>query len=298
MTDAEDSALLYVVIADFDGWGQTQICLQRLQESTFQQFRVIVVDHGTTDNTADGLVEFPFCIRVHADPSLWWAGATNVGIRKAIELGATQIMLLNNDCFVGSSTIAELMAQVGKAERRVVAPIQRAASTGEVLVARVATCFTFGFPTFVLPHMRQVSSAAPELMATKMIVGGRGAIIPVNVFEEVGLFDEEAFPHYGADHDFYMRCRAIDVTLFVATRAAVAMDDTRTTVARNLGAMSWREFRDSLRNPRSHRNVATLVALFKRHYPVRLLYFVGVSLNLARYFASYLLARVARIFRR
>lgn len=296
MTDAEDSVLLYVVITDFDGWAQTQVCLRRLQKSTNQQFRVIVVDHGTADDTANGLAEFPSCIRVQADASLWWSGATNVGIRKAIELGATQIMLLNNDCFVEPSTIDELLDQIGKAERRVVAPIQRAVVTGEVLVARVATCFTLGFPTLVLPHMRRISSATPELMATKMIVGGRGAVVPVDVFEQVGLFDEAAFPHYGADHDFYMRCRANNVSLFVATRASVEMDETRTTVARSLGAMSWQQFRDSLRNSRSHRNVATLVALFKRHYPIRLLYFVGVLLNLVRYYVSYLLARVAGIF--
>ncbi|MGI9200737.1 MAG: glycosyltransferase family 2 protein [Woeseiaceae bacterium] len=296
MTDTQNSASLYVVITDFDGWEQTQICLRRLQESTYQQFQVIVVDHGTTESTADGLAKFPFCMRIRADASLWWSGATNVGIRKAIELGATQVMLLNNDCFVEPSTISELMDQTGKAGGRVVAPIQRAASTGNVLVARTATCFTLGFPTIVFPHMRHVSSTSPALMPTKMIVGGRGVVVPVDVFEQIGLFDEAAFPHYGADHDFYMRCRENDVSLSIATRASVEMDDTRTTVARNLGEMSWRRFRDSLRNSRSHRNVATLASLFKRHYPVRLLYFVGVVLNLARYFASYLLARVAKIF--
>lgn len=298
MTDTQDSVPLYVVITDYDGWAQTQVCLRRLQESMYQGFRVIVVDHGTTNETADGLAEFPSCVRVEAGSNLWWTGATNVGVRKAIELGAVQIMLLNNDCYVEPSTIDELLGQVGEAGGRVVAPIQRAASSGEILVARAATCFTLGFPTFALPHMRRVPSTAPELIATKMVVGGRGAIVPVDVFEQVGLFDEEVFPHYGADHDFYMRCRAKGVDLFIATRASVELDDTRTSVARNLGAMSWLQFRDSLRNSRSHRNVATLVALFKRHYPVRLLYFIGVSLNLARYFVSYLLARMARIFSR
>jgi hypothetical protein len=51
--------------------------------------------------------------------------------------------------------------------------------------------------------------------------------------------------------------------------------------------MTLRQFMASFQDPRSHRNFATLVILFKRYYPVRLLFFVGVFLNVTRYVLSY-----------
>ena len=280
-------APLYIVITDFDGWEQTETCLRRLAGSTFKHFKVIVVDHGSSEVTAKGLEQFPACIRIPAESSLWWAGATNVGIRTAQQLGARHVMLLNNDCYVGETTLAEMMAHVEATAGQVIAPLQCSPHSGEIVVARTATCFTLGFPTFVLPYMKDISAAADNRLPTKMIVGGRGVVIPVEVFDEIGLFDEAALPHYGADHDFYMRCRKHNVPLAIASDASVEIDETRTTAARNLGTMTWRQFAGSWQDPRSHRNIATLTTLFKRHYPIRPLYFIGVLLNTARYCLSY-----------
>ncbi|MGI9220527.1 MAG: glycosyltransferase family 2 protein [Woeseiaceae bacterium] len=292
MTNETSPARLYIVITDFNGWDQTKVCLHRLQASSCQEFSVIVVDHGTTDETANGLTEFPSCIRISADSDLWWTGAINKGIRKAMELGATRVMLLNNDCYVNHSTVSRVLQHLSDEQKQVVAPLQRNLDA-KILVARTGTCFTLGFPTFVLPYMKRIPNPKGGLVATEMIVGGRGVVIPAEVFDAVGLFDEDALPHYGADHDFYMRCRAQGIPLFVASNASVEIDDTRSTVARDLGAMNWNQFRQSLQNPRSHRNITMLTTLFKRHYPIKSLYLVGVALNLARYFGSYLGARSA-----
>jgi len=289
---------LYIVITDFDGWQQTETCLRRLEKSTYREFKVIVVDHGTTSETANGLESFRSCIRVAAESDLWWTGATNVGIRSAQELGARHIMLLNNDCYVDQSTIGNLMNHVEEMDWQVVAPLQRNTHSSEIVVARTGTCFALGFPTFVLPFMKNVADSDRDRVATKMIVGGRGVVIPSEVFDRVGLFDEEALPHYGADHDFYMRCRANNVQLSLATNASVEIDETRTTLAKNLGAMSWGQFAASFRDTRSHRNIDTLMTLFKRHYPIRPLFFVGVLLNIFRYFLIYLGSRAMYFLKR
>jgi GT2 family glycosyltransferase len=282
-----EQASLYVVITDFDGWEQTETCLRRLDSSEYQDFRTIVVDHGTSDETARGLAAFPSCVRVAAESDVWWTGATNVGIRAAQEMGASHIMLLNNDCYVDASTIGTLMNHVVATGAPVVAPLQRSTQGDEILVATAATCFTLGFPTFVSPSMKKVDQDGDDLVSTKMIIGGRGVVIANSLFDEIGLFDEAALPHYGADHDFYMRCRAVNTDLLIATDASVRIDETRTTLAKDLGAMTLRQFMASFQDPRSHRNFATLVTLFKRYYPVRLLFFVGVFLNVTRYVLSY-----------
>ena len=118
-------------------------------------------------------------------------------------------------------------------------------------------------------------------------------LIPASVFERVGLLDEIRLPHYGSDHDFYLRCRNHGVPLYIALDAYVDIDEKSTTQASRLGEMNIAQFVDSLTNPRSHRNLKDLSALFKKHYPIKGLYLVGVVLNMLRYFATYLYKRLA-----
>lgn len=287
---------LYIVIADFDGWQHTKVCLSHLERSSFQAFKVIVVDHGLSDETARGLVAFPSCTHISADSTLWWSGATNVGIRSAIDWGAQYVMLLNNDCYVAEDTIEQLIGNFDAARQQIIAPLQISANSGEVLAGKVSTCFTLGFPTVVLPWMENVRAGSDGLVSTKLIIGGRGVIIPAQVFENVGFFDEANLPHYGADHDFYLRCRQANVKLAIAPQAVVTIDETKTTVSRGLQDMTFAQFISSFSDTRSHRNLAVLSTLFKRYYPVKCLYFVGVFLNICRYIPSYLVARVAGQF--
>ena len=283
---------IYVVITDFDGWDQTQICLRDLQRSSYKNLKVIVVDHGLTDETARGLKDFPSCTRIAAESTLWWTGATNIGIRSALEQGAQYIMLLNNDCYVAADTVARLIDLFDETTLQVIAPLQISAHTGEVLAGRITTCFTLGFPTVALPGKTSLLGDLSGLVATNLIIGGRGVVVPRAVFSAVGLFDEANLPHYGADHDFYLRCRQAGIPMAIAPAATVAMDETRTTVSRNLGSMTLGEFFRSFKDPRSHRNLSVLRTLFSRYYPIKGLYLVGVALNVLRYCLSYLLQRV------
>jgi len=289
---------IYVVITDFNGWQQTRTCLQKLNESSCKDFRTIVVDHGTSGETAAGIAEFPSCIHVRGGPEVWWTGATNLGIREALARDATHVMLLNNDCYVGQSTLATLVDHVAAKHDMIVAPVQRDLASGDVFVVRMGTCIPLGFATVVTARMRKLPTSGDRLLRTEIIAGGRGALIPVQVFDRVGLPDEEALPHYYADHDFYLRCRAHGVQLYVATDANVYIDDTRTTIARDPGAMNWAQFRQSFNDRRSHRNLDALKALFSRHYPVRTLYPIGMFLNVSRYSLSYIVRRATRFLRR
>lgn len=288
-----DPGLLHIVITDFNGWQQTRTCLRALQNSSYSNFRAIVVDHGTSPETASGLLEYSWAVHLRAEPDLWWAGATNRGVREAMNRDARYVMLLNNDCYVDPSTLEELMRHVSDGELRVVAPVQSDAATGKILVARAGTCFSLGFPTLVLPGMRTLPQTGDALMPTRLIIGGRGVVMRTEVFDEVGLFDERELPHYGADHDFFMRCRRHSVPLLIAANANVNIDSERSTLANNLGAMNWGEFKDSLHEPRSHRNIDALSTLFKRYYPIKALSRLGVWLNLGRYFLSYVVQRAA-----
>lgn len=286
---------IYVVIPVLNRWSQTQSCIEALKSSDHNNLEIIVVDHGSTDETARALHEFyPDITRIDADASLWWAGATNAGVREALRRGAQNIFLLNNDCIVTRTTIAGLVAHIRKHKDAVVSAIQVGMQSNRILNHPVTTCLLLGFTTLTLPRI-VLKCRTSKLQSTRLIVGGRGVIIPAIVFKNVGLFDEKNLPHYGADHDFYLRCRKRGIRLYVSTESVVYVDEARSSMASNLGRLNFRQFLDSLVNRRSHRNIRDLDKLFKMHYPIRRLYRVGVGLNVLRYSITYIWKRLCLV---
>lgn len=284
---------LAIVIADFNGYARTRRCLAALQAGSRRDFTVIVVDHGTTEETALGLArDFPDVLRLAASPDRWWTGATNAGIRRARELQVTRIMLLNNDCYVTPDALDELLTQAEQYPEAIVAPVQRDLRSGRLAAIAPSSCFALGFPS--LPGPRELTPAQREagVVPVQLIVGGRGAIIPVAVLERIGLFDEEKLPHYGADHDFYLRARHAGIRLFTATRALVDIDDTSTSVADAGGTQDLAGFLESLRSVRSHHNLRDVTALFRKHYPLPPLYLLGVGFYTGRYALLWMLRRL------
>lgn len=289
---------IHVVIPVFNGWKQTKICLDALRASLYRELQVIIVDHGSTDETKEALpARYPEVLHLLGEPTLWWTGATNLGIRTALERGARKIMLLNNDCYVEPETVSRLVAHAQERSEAVIAPVQKDYFTKRVLFIAARTCYLLGFPTLVVAGRAARALGKNQLVPTRLIIGGRGVLIPSSVFERLGTLDEVHLPQAGADNDFYLRCRKQGIPLFVAADATVYVDNTRTTLAADIERLDLGEFLQTLVDRRSHRYIRDLTALFRLHYPIRGLHHLGVALNLLRYCALYGCKRLKYLLR-
>ena len=293
---------VFVVITVYNGWKQTRRCLESIRKNTYTDFEVIVVDHGSTDATKCELKKkFPEVIRVLGSQQLWWAGATNLGIKVALEKGADAIILLNNDCFLEPDTIERLVFHFNQTKREaVIAPVQCDAFTKKILVITATTALLIGFPTFMINRDMATAKkkARNDLIESGLICGGRGVLIPVSVLKHIGLFDDRNMPHYSADHDFYIRCRKSGIPFFIALDTKVFIDQKRSSLSRNLETLTLPQFIDTLKNRHSHRDIRQLAPLFKKHYPIPGFYFIGVGLNILRYIISYIIHRSIYFIRR
>jgi GT2 family glycosyltransferase len=283
---------LSVIIPAFSGHGQLQRCLESLERSTFPDFEIIVVDHSNISEISDWLRnQFPHVDCIRGSSELWWSGATNLGIRHALHKGSTLIMLLNHDCYVHKSTIGTLLTRLHDQDNAIVAPTQVNTRTGRETIG-ATSFFLAGFSTITPPASWYRKFHSEMLIPVRLIPGGRGAIIRASVFERVGLFNEAQLPHYGADHDFYFRCRKANIKLYVCGDAKVDIDDSMTTLGNMDSKLSLANFMNSLKNQRSHRNIKDLSMLFSLHYPIAALAPVGVALHLVRYFSVYLVKMI------
>ena len=286
---------IYIIIPVFDGWKETNTCLDALRASSYRDLEIIVVNHGTDEEIREALpTQYPEVLIITGEPRLWWAGATNLGIRAAMSRGAKKIMLLNHDCYVEPDTIEKIVAHAEQRANALIGPALLDYVTRQPLPTIARTCFLLGFPlTTSLKKNKYLGQSG--LLPTKLILGGRGVLVPTSAFERVGLLDEVNLPSYYADFDFFLRCRSRGIPLFIATDARVYVDDTRTTVARRLEEMSFKDFLRTLMVPRSHRNIRDLTTIFRFHYPIKGLHPIGVALNVIRYFMLYCCKRLKRI---
>jgi GT2 family glycosyltransferase len=113
------SPLVYVIVLNWNSPQMTADCVRSLLAMAGTGFRVVVVDNGSRNDSAEFLQRTFSEISVIANGSnLGFAGGCNVGMRRALEEGADYVLLVNNDTIVDRYLLRELISQA-EAEPRV-----------------------------------------------------------------------------------------------------------------------------------------------------------------------------------
>jgi GT2 family glycosyltransferase len=225
--------------------------------------RLVIVDDGSTDGTAEAIAaEFPRVEVLRGDGSLWWAGATNLGVRHALERGADFILTLNDDATFEGDLIDRLIEAARTDPMRIVGSRQMHADDPDRIKAIGTTCVFRGYDLLKLNHLDAAWSAVRETMVDPWPVQtmpGNGVLLPRAVFERVGLYDAAAFPQNHADSDLVLRARAEGFRPVIALGAVVLDHQRPAMVARSLREAVW--------SPRSDRYWPALRELLRRYGP-------------------------------
>jgi GT2 family glycosyltransferase len=111
--------LAYVIILNFNGSRWLQPCLQSLRATEYANFKTVLVDNASTDDSI-GLIrrQFPEVELVANSANLGFSEGNNVAIRQALDEAADYVVLLNPDTKVTPRWLGELIA-VGEREKEV-----------------------------------------------------------------------------------------------------------------------------------------------------------------------------------
>ena len=105
---------VWILVLNWNNGKVTNECLASLQGLVYDDFRVIVLDNGSTDGSVECIRErFPDVEIMELGENLGFAKGNNAGIRAALARGAEYVWLLNNDTTVDPKA---LRAMVEKAE--------------------------------------------------------------------------------------------------------------------------------------------------------------------------------------
>lgn len=196
--------MIYIIIPVFNRWNYTFGCLSSFNIQTDQKFRLVVVDHGSTDGTSELIKQqFPDVVLLKGDESMWWSAATNLGIRYAIKAGADFVLTLNNDTIATNNYISSLYDAIALApENSLIGSAAINEETGELTYLGEKIEW---FTSSIFYNLKSLKAIPKQQLIEVSHFPGRGLLIPKRVIEDIGLFDEKCFPHYMADYDFTMR---------------------------------------------------------------------------------------------
>lgn len=102
--------LVSVVLLNWNGWLDTIECLASLYKTDYPNYKIIVVDNGSTDESVSIIREaYPKIELIETGENLGFARGYNVGIRSALANDAQFVFVLNNDTVVAPDCISRLV---------------------------------------------------------------------------------------------------------------------------------------------------------------------------------------------
>ena len=217
MRKSDVSVQVAVVVVNWNGWQDTLEAHASLEKSTLTDWHLIVVENGSTDGSADHLRNLPQTTLIETGRNAGFAGGCNIGIARALEIGAASVFLLNNDAAVRPDTLSRL--------------VETSAQTGDavlgclVKLAGLDHIQFFGAKTGDDAYPRwfrdpQDGAHLEQALIKTDFIFGAALFAPAEVFRRVGLFDERFFLTY-EETDFCYRARDAGFPCLVVRDAVV-----------------------------------------------------------------------------
>ena len=197
---------MYIIILNFNQKHLTEACINSIKNNTFKNYKIIIVDNGSKDMSAQYLKKL-FKDSIHIIQNKYnygFARGNNIGIRYALKSGANYVLLLNNDTILSERCLEKLYAVSQRYKNYSFycpkiyyydKPNTIWYAGGEVDLNKPKGVIHYGFNKIIYNDYnknREISFAT-----------GWAILFPVNTLKKIGLFDE----------NFFIYCEDIDISL-------------------------------------------------------------------------------------
>ena len=184
---------------------------------------IIVVVDGSTDGTFEMLAtDYPNIHVIIGTGNWWWTKCMNEGFKKAIEIESDFVLVMNDDVEIKSDYLQTLWrdystistgAILGSASVSIEKPHKiESAGSKEFFKSRLK--FVNYYPGFS-DFDENFFGIQPTFN-----LSGRGTLIPVQIFEKIGYYDER-FVQYGSDDEFSLRAKLSGIPVFISWNALI-----------------------------------------------------------------------------
>jgi hypothetical protein len=192
--------LVYIVVLSWNNASDVVECLESIRKLDYPNYRIVLVDNDSTDNTPSILRErFPNVHLIVNDRNLGYTGGNNVGIRYALENGADYVLILNDDTTVEPDILSKLV-HIAEADSKI-------GMLGPAIVSYTNHSNEYVGATI---NWRNGTTAYGSSTASETgevdYIAGCALMVKSRVALEIGLLDTTFFCYF-EDADWCLRCR-------------------------------------------------------------------------------------------
>jgi GT2 family glycosyltransferase len=187
-------------VLTWNNYADTRECIESLLKVTYPNVRIIVVDNGSTDGSIRRLKEeFQTCEFISTGKNLGFAAGMNTGIRWALRVGATHVLLLNNDVVVDPEFLEPLvsLAETNKLMAAVGPVVYLYEAPGVINFAGGKIDYWRG----LAPHVTKKAGEQSGVWRVVDYVNGCAMLLSETGLTQVGLLNECYF-FYGEEVDW------------------------------------------------------------------------------------------------
>lgn len=258
-----------VVILNYKVRIQLKKCVEDVKKSTHSVLKIYVVDNNSKDGSEDDFKDDKSVTFIQTGSNKGYSGGNNMGVKKALEDGCDFIFVLNPDTEIDRYAIEHLVGPFADDSIGITGP------KIYFLEGEKKTCKKIWFAGGVFDALNvygvhkgvnQIDNGQFEKKEKSDFITGAAIMIRKEVFERIGLFDEDFFLYY-EDTDFCLRASGAGFKILLVPQAIVYHANAQSTglgsglqdyfITRNRMLLaskflSWRTrfalFREGLRN--------------------------------------------------
>jgi GT2 family glycosyltransferase len=255
--------MIGVVIVNWNRAQDTVAAYQSLIPSTFEDWRLYVVDNASSDDSAAVLDRDlgAKATLILNDSNAGFSGGCNLGVARALADGATHIFLLNNDATVLPCTLERLIGEsLAEGDRAVLGCAVKHFGTDTYQFFGSHTASKFGTPLWFEDD--ELEKLASRVIESDFVLGA-ALFAPARIWREIGDLDDRFYLNY-EEADWCYRAREAGFACYVVP-AAVVLHRVGASIGPTNGPMqAYFLSRNELLFARRHATLSQINRLFAR----------------------------------
>jgi GT2 family glycosyltransferase len=275
--------IISIIMPVFNGISFTQVCLRSIftlissPEISDADFKVIVIDDGSTDGTAGWISQhYPQVHILRGDGNLWWSGGINMGVTYAVnELNSDWLLWWNNDIKAADDFFIQLVKLTGDNDGNILMGSKVFILDKNLIWGMGGKFDPVKGSRYMYGGLQKDGDAYSKPFEVDWLPG-MGTVIHRKVFEAIGLVDNINFPQYHGDSDFTYRAKKAGFKLVAFPELVIYNDNTNTGLSHR---GSFRNLYKSLTSIKSNFNIKKEFIFYRKHAESPVAYFYMLKRN-------------------
>jgi GT2 family glycosyltransferase len=250
--------LVYLVVLNWNGYADTHECLGSLRGLAYPNYRVLVVDNASSDDSPTRIAaDHPEAELHRCATNLGIAAGYNAGIQVALQRGADYIVPMNNDLDCDPMFVSQMIAT------------QRANPRCGVVMPKIfyyesrdriwsAGAYARWMPSNIVMRGRKQHDSSAFADDAELQFAPSCCLLLTRALAEEVAFDDGYFFYYD-DWDFCMQARKAGYRIVFAAKSRLWHKVSRSTKNSPKSLRWWKVFGQScVRYHRKHHNMRVL----------------------------------------